>query len=881
MRLLNHGDQILAVRYEALTCRVFLYIRTELIQTQKDPTQTTTAKRSSDDGDEIERRWRRDRATTAKRSSYDGDGEEIKRRRRRDRATTVTKSSDDDDEIECIPRSRRDRVMTVKSSKNHKLTTAILTTVTLTKTTRKEELFHFLMQRRVLTQGEDLWFTFSDQPMRFSLREFHLITGLRCEENQTITEPLFKIMKKPYIWMLGKIDKFTVRMLYEMFKEKTRSMPKLERLSLGTAIITEAVIMAENPSSKIPRDRLQRYMNYRSHKIAWGKTAYRILMRSVKSLSASSWTGDSYEVSGFALAINLWAMSSVNVLGKSLGKPCETSSSSDPLCLHWDSTRTPTTTEVLELENINNVEVSTVIGLAEEYKNLVGATHSDDAEFHSVVKLVQQGYKMRRSDWEKGFVGMFVATEDIGQQCKTKDEDAEHGEDLNHNEDEEEKTDEKENKDEEYQKVKEQRKDKNHSMSNSEKLDKLIQKVRDLDKRVVMIQNVLGVKFNDSSPNKEDCENGASSGDRRSAQDYENEEDTIDEEATQNILGEIETTQKITQDEDTEKLESKSCLKQTLRRLFQHSILQTLIQGYKINIFYKTLFHRLIQHLRLLSLISFNKKVIVERVLMRDVCEIHVFQPLMKIKKRLVQQDSQVNKDVEPPLQKKFKADTDNVPLRRIERGQIPSIYTQPPFTGARKKHPILHPFEPVDKTRKEKMREWKMSNKRKKLRINQEIVTAKWFSDIETPGKSFQKRILKQVLIVGVKFLEEIDKKTEKYWLGVVVNLEKRSITTFNCAAMKFTDASLVLYVNAYAMALPFMIRNFFKDVSMDTSKFSIKIVSEGFPKVLKIEDIGVYALKLIECHAMRIVDMTKLSEEKIAIIREKLAVDIFSELQ
>ncbi|CAN6886373.1 unnamed protein product [Brassica oleracea] len=476
-----------------------------------------------------------------------------------------------------------------------------------------EELFHFLMQRRVLAQGENLWFTFSDQPMRFSLREFHLTTGLRCEEDQTITEPQFKIMKKPYLWMLGKNDKFTVRMLYEMFKEKARSMPTLERLSLGTSIITEAVIMAENLSSKIPRDRLQRYMNYRLPKMAWGKTAYSILMRSVKSLSASSWTGDSYEVSGFALAINLWAMSSVNVLGKSLGKPLLNvlgKSLGKPLCLHWDSTRTPTITEVLELEKKNNVEVSTVIGLAEEYKHLVGATQSDDADFHSVVKLVQQGYKMRRSDWEKGFVDMFVATEDIGQQRKTKDEDAEHGEDLNHsedeeeNKDEEEKTDEEKNKDEEYQKDKEQRKDKDHSMSNSEKLDKLIQMVRDLDKRVVVIQNVLGVKFNDGSPNKDDCENGASSGDRRSAQDYENEEDTIDEEANssdkksapddeneedtiaeeansedgrsaqddeneqeicdeeaksgtehlreeENILGENETTQKITQDEDT------------------------------------------------------------------------------------------------------------------------------------------------------------------------------------------------------------------------------------------------------------------------------------------------------------------------------------------
>ncbi|CAN7076198.1 unnamed protein product [Brassica oleracea var. botrytis] len=194
-------------------------------------------------------------------------------------------------------------------------------------------------------------------PMRFSLREFHLTTCLRCEEDQTITVPQFKIMKKPYLWMLGKNDKFTVRTLYEMFTEKARSMPTLERLSLGTSIITEAVIIAENLSSKIPRDRLQHYMNYRLPKMAW-----------------------------------------VNVLGKSLGKPCKISSSSDPLCLHWDSTRTPTITEVLELEKINNVEVSTVIRLAEEYKHLVGAIHSDDADFHSVVKLVQQGYKMRRSD---------------------------------------------------------------------------------------------------------------------------------------------------------------------------------------------------------------------------------------------------------------------------------------------------------------------------------------------------------------------------------------------------------------------------------------------------------------------------------------------------
>ncbi|CAF2272596.1 unnamed protein product [Brassica napus] len=317
--------------------------------------------------------------------------------------------------------------------------------------------------------------------------------------------------------------------------------------------------MAKNPSSKIPKDRLMRYMNYRLPKVAWGKIAYKILMRSVKSLSVSSWAEDSYEVKGFTLAINLWAMSSVNVLGKSLVKPCETSSSSDPLCLHWDSISTPTITEVLELEKKNNVEVNTVIGLGEEYKHLVGATHIEDADFHSVVKLVQQGYKMKRKDWVQGFVDMFVATEDIGQKRNTNDKDGDHGEDLNHSEDEEEKKDE------------EKKKDEDHSMSDSEKLDKLIQMVRNLDKRVLVIQNTLRVKFNDGSPNKEDCENGASSGDRRSAQANENEEDTIDEEANsgdkksaQDDENEEEICdEEAKSDEDTEKLESESCLKQT------------------------------------------------------------------------------------------------------------------------------------------------------------------------------------------------------------------------------------------------------------------------------------------------------------------------------
>ncbi|CAH2046784.1 unnamed protein product, partial [Thlaspi arvense] len=41
-----------------------------------------------------------------------------------------------------------------------------------------------------------------------------------------------------------------------------------------------------------------------------------------------------------------------------------------------------------------------------------------------------------------------------------------------------------------------------------------------------------------------------------------------------------------------------------------------------------------------------------------------------------------------------------------------------------------------------------------------------------------------------------------------------------------------------------------------------------------------GVFVLKLIECHSMRIKDLTKLSEGNIGDIRLKHAADLFSEL-
>ncbi|KAH0891893.1 hypothetical protein HID58_054322 [Brassica napus] len=49
-------------------------------------------------------------------------------------------------------------------------------------------------------------------------------------------------VKKPYLWMLSKGDKYTVRSLYDLLKKKARTMTRLERLSIGITIITEGCL---------------------------------------------------------------------------------------------------------------------------------------------------------------------------------------------------------------------------------------------------------------------------------------------------------------------------------------------------------------------------------------------------------------------------------------------------------------------------------------------------------------------------------------------------------------------------------------------------------------------------------------------------------------
>ncbi|CAN6870782.1 unnamed protein product [Brassica oleracea] len=188
-----------------------------------------------------------------------------------------------------------------------------------------------------------LWFSFGEQLMRFSLREFHLATGLPCvvdkdeEEvetsgtknkkkdraNLSYTIPTVSSDTRP--WMN---KNQTLNTLLKLLVEKKTELTADQRLRLGATILVEGILMASNPGTSIQEEHLLRARNFKEFcKYPWGNLAFDYLRKEVESFTYTK--DDEIQF---------------------------------PLCLHWIETKSLT---------IEEVDVKCILGDPELHSDLV------------------------------------------------------------------------------------------------------------------------------------------------------------------------------------------------------------------------------------------------------------------------------------------------------------------------------------------------------------------------------------------------------------------------------------------------------------------------------------------------------------------------------
>ncbi|CDY57562.1 BnaCnng32130D [Brassica napus] len=178
-----------------------------------------------------------------------------------------------------------------------------------------------------LVGKKGLWFSFGEQLMRFSLREFHLAKGLPCvvDKDEEEVETSATKNKKKDPWMK---KNQTLNTLLNLLVKKSTELTADQRLRLGATILVEGILMASNPVTSIPEERLLRARNFKEFcKYPWGNLAFDYLRKEVESLTYTK--NDEIQF---------------------------------PLCLHWIETKSLT---------IEEVDVKCILGDPELHSDLV------------------------------------------------------------------------------------------------------------------------------------------------------------------------------------------------------------------------------------------------------------------------------------------------------------------------------------------------------------------------------------------------------------------------------------------------------------------------------------------------------------------------------
>ncbi|CAF2054903.1 unnamed protein product [Brassica napus] len=179
----------------------------------------------------------------------------------------------------------------------------------------------------------------------------------------------------------------TLNTLLKLLVEKSTELTADQRLRMGATILVEGILMASNPVTSIPEERLLRARNFNEFcKYPWGNLDFDYLRKEVERFIYKKLTEkDQYTICGFIYPIQLWELSSVNQLGTFFG--IRDDEIQFPLCLHWKETKSLFIEEVNRFDQMEKVDVKCILGDPELHSDLVEDVDSEVDENNYVLGI--------------------------------------------------------------------------------------------------------------------------------------------------------------------------------------------------------------------------------------------------------------------------------------------------------------------------------------------------------------------------------------------------------------------------------------------------------------------------------------------------------------
>ncbi|WZZ73006.1 hypothetical protein YC2023_084376 [Brassica napus] len=246
------------------------------------------------------------------------------------------------------------------------------------------KIVHAVLTKSIKTvKRYESLFHFGAQPMRFSIKEFHMVTGLKCSGEAR--EPREE----------------TERFKWDFLKGRTHTKSLLDG---GTTFTLDYVKIAQD------MDVLMTY--------PWGRTAYNLLLKSLQRAVDKSLDKNNYDLQGFPMAFLIWILESVPLLQYAFSQvvPILSVQPSTPifLCEKYLQIASPQLIDVLLIEIKDHLKVICILPpIPNDPEADVCMEDEANKDLDDMADLSKRGYKFKIRDWRNMSVDLYGANEQI------------------------------------------------------------------------------------------------------------------------------------------------------------------------------------------------------------------------------------------------------------------------------------------------------------------------------------------------------------------------------------------------------------------------------------------------------------------------------------
>lgn len=181
---------------------------------------------------------------------------------------------------------------------------------------------HTMLCRQLVTKKKhELWFVFGRKPLRFSLQEFHAVTGLKVNDDDSYD--LDKYTDDNGFWakLLRRKEQFSIKKMLDVYLVAAPGWENDDdKVRLVYLCVIAGLVMAIGEMKKIPLTYVQLVMDLEKVKTyPWGLVAFDHLVDSIVK-RRNGLKNSSYILDGFTYALQVWAMEAIPLLGELCGE---------------------------------------------------------------------------------------------------------------------------------------------------------------------------------------------------------------------------------------------------------------------------------------------------------------------------------------------------------------------------------------------------------------------------------------------------------------------------------------------------------------------------------------------------------------------------------